>query len=58
MWHPCMAVCLCPSYLISVATPCLECVHASVHVFTDHGDSSCLLGSGVFGWVSVATLEK
>ena len=28
-----MAVCLCPSYLISVATPCLECVHASVHEF-------------------------
>ena len=28
---PCMAVCLCPSHLISVATPCLECVHASVH---------------------------
>ena len=27
---PCMAVCLCPSHLISVATPCLECVHASV----------------------------
>ena len=32
-WHPCMAVSLCPSYLISVATPCLECVHASVHEF-------------------------
>ena len=32
-WHPCMAVCLCPSYLISVATPCLECVHGSVHEF-------------------------
>ena len=30
---PCMAVCLCPSHLISVATPCLECVHASVHEF-------------------------
>ena len=29
----CMAVCLCPSHLISVATPCLECVHASVHEF-------------------------
>ena len=27
---PCMAVCLCPSHLISVATPCLECVHGSV----------------------------
>ena len=26
-----MAVCLCPSHLISVATPCLECVHGSVH---------------------------
>ena len=32
-WAPCMAVCLCPSHLISVATPCLECVHASVHVY-------------------------
>ena len=30
---PFMAVCLCPSHLISVATPCLECVHASVHEF-------------------------
>ena len=30
---PCMAVCLCPSHLISVATPCLECVCASVHIF-------------------------
>ena len=30
---PCMAVCLCRSHLISVATPCLECVHASVHEF-------------------------
>ena len=30
---PCMAVCLYPRYLISVATPCLECVHASAHVF-------------------------
>ena len=39
-------------------TPCLECVHASIHVFTYHDDSSCLLGSGVFGWVSVATLGK
>ena len=28
-----MAVCLCRSHLISVATPCLECVHASVHEF-------------------------
>ena len=30
---PCMAVCLCPSHLISDLTPCLECVHASVHEF-------------------------
>ena len=30
---PCMAVCLIPSHLFSVATPCLECVHASVHEF-------------------------
>ena len=29
---PCTAVCLCPSHLISVWTPCLGCVHASVHV--------------------------
>ena len=28
-----MAVCLCPSHLISVATPSLECVYASVHEF-------------------------
>ena len=39
---PCMAVCLCPSYLISVSTPCLECVHAPVHEFM----STCLLMSG------------
>ena len=30
---PCMAVCLIPSHIISVATPCLECVHVSVHEF-------------------------
>ena len=30
---PCMAVCLYPSHLISVATHFLECVHASVHEF-------------------------
>ena len=30
---PCTAECLCPSHLISVPTPCLGCVHASVHVF-------------------------
>ena len=30
---PSMAVYLCPSHLISVATPCLECVHALVHEF-------------------------
>ena len=30
---PCMAVCLCHSHLISFATPCLECVHESVHEF-------------------------
>ena len=28
-----MALCLCPSHLISVPIPCLECVHASAHVF-------------------------
>ena len=32
-WHLCMVVCLCPSHLISFATPCSECVHASVHEF-------------------------
>ena len=41
-WHPCMAVCLCPSHLISVATPCLECVQASVCEFM----STWLLMSG------------
>ena len=30
---PYRAVCLCPSHLISLPTPCLECVHASVHIF-------------------------
>ena len=30
---PCMTVCLYPSHFISVPTPCLECVHATVHVF-------------------------
>ena len=30
---PCMAVCLCPSHIISDPTHCLECVHASVHEF-------------------------
>ena len=30
---PLYGVCLCPSHLISVPTPCLECVHASVHQF-------------------------
>ena len=29
----CMAVCLFPSHLICVPTPCLECVHASVYKF-------------------------
>ena len=29
----CMAVCLCPSHLIYDLTPCLECIHALVHVF-------------------------
>ena len=33
LWYPCMAVCLCPSHLISVPIPCLECVHALVHEF-------------------------
>ena len=33
---PCMAVCLCPSHLISVPTPCLEHVHASVHKIYVH----------------------
>ena len=28
-----MAVCLCPSHLISVPASCLECGHASVHVY-------------------------
>ena len=31
--YSCMALCLCPSHLISVPRPCLECVHIPVHVF-------------------------
>ena len=30
---PCVSLHVCPSPLIFVATPCLECVHASVHKF-------------------------
>ena len=30
---PCTAVCLCPSHLISVPPPWLECVHVSLYVF-------------------------
>ena len=33
VWCHCTAVWLCPSHLISVPTPCLECVHASVSEF-------------------------
>ena len=36
------SACLCASHVISVATPCLECVHASVHEFM----STWLLMSG------------
>ena len=32
-WVPCVAVCLCHSHVISVPTPCLECVCVSVHIF-------------------------
>ena len=39
---PCVSLHVCPSHLIFVATPCLECVHASVHEFM----STCLLMSG------------
>ena len=39
---PCMAVCFYPSHLISVGTPCFECVHAPVHEFM----STWLLMSG------------
>ena len=31
--YSCMAVCLCPSHPIYLPTPCVECVHASVHEF-------------------------
>ena len=31
-WHPCMAVCLCPSHLFLSHT-FLECVHGSVHEY-------------------------
>ena len=30
---PCIPVCLCPTHLICVPTPCLECVQSSVHEF-------------------------
>ena len=30
---PYVSLCACPSCLMSVPTPCLECVYASVHVF-------------------------
>ena len=30
---PCVALCLCSNHLISVSTPCLECVHTAVHLF-------------------------
>ena len=30
---PCVSLHVCPSHLIFVPTPCLECVHASVHEF-------------------------
>ena len=33
LMYTCMAVCLYPRYLISVPTPCLECVHVTVHIF-------------------------
>ena len=29
----CVALCLCPSHLISVPTPCIECVHVSMHLY-------------------------
>ena len=32
-WVPCMVQCMFLSHLISVTILCLECVHASVHVF-------------------------
>ena len=39
---PCVSLHVCPSHLIFVPTPCLECVHASVHEFM----STWLLMSG------------
>ena len=36
-----IALCLCPSHLISVPTPCLECVHASVHVLMSTWVPNC-----------------
>ena len=56
---PCMAVCLCPSHLISVATPCLECVHASVHEFMStllSMSDSPYMDSYMEWWVSPYTL--
>ena len=32
-WGPCESLHVSPSHLIFVPTPCLECVHASVHEF-------------------------
>ena len=39
---PCVSLHVCPSHLIFVPTPCLDCVHASVHEFM----STWLLMSG------------
>ena len=38
-----MEVCLCPSHLISVPTPCFQCVHASVHEYVHLTPYVCLL---------------
>ena len=57
---PCMAVCLIPSHLISVDTPCLECVHASVHEFMSTWHPMCgplPMHSLMESWVSLYVSE-
>ena len=51
-----VTLCLCPSHLISVLIPCLECVHASVYVLMSTwvpNSSPSPLHSYMDTWVSV-----
>ena len=45
-----MLLCLCPSHPACVWTPCLECVHASVHVFYVHPDCPYMLHPVCIVW--------